>query len=105
MASAPALIVADIVDELLSIVSKTDSPASIRLAANGDGSFNFQLITLGVSEQFSTLGGVVTYLAALQTAVGAETDKSVAYGLVHSVRERRRLEQEAARIAAQLAQL
>jgi hypothetical protein len=105
MASAPALRVADIVDEILSITNKTNSSASITLAANGDGSFNFQVVTMDQSEQFGGLQGVENYLAALNVVIGSETNKDVANANVRTVRQRRRLEQRAASIAAELAAL
>ena len=105
MASNAALRVADIVDEILSITNKTDSSASITLTANGDNTFNFQLITMEKSEQFGTLQGVEDYLAELTVAIGSESNKAVANLAVRSKRERRRLEAQAASIAAQIAQL
>jgi len=105
MASNAALKVADIVDEILSIANKTNSAASITLAARGDGTFNFQLTTMSKSEQFSTLGGVESYLAALQSVIGAETDKAAAHRLVFVAREKRKLEAKAAQIAQQLVEL
>jgi hypothetical protein len=105
MASNAALRVADIVDEIMSLTNKTNSQASIKLAAHPDDTFDFQLITMGKSEQFGSISGVESYLAALKAVIGNESDKEAAFALVHNARERRRLEKDAANIAAQLAAL
>jgi hypothetical protein len=105
MASAPALRVADIVDDILSITNKTNSAASITLVAEGDGTCSFQMVTMDQSEQFGSLKDVEDYLAELNVVIGSETDKDVANATVRTARQRRRLEQQAAVIAAELASL
>jgi hypothetical protein len=105
MASNAARRMADIVDEILSITNKTDSSASITLTANGDRTFNFQVVTMDHSEQFSSLQGVEDYLAALNVVIGSEPDKAVANANVRTARQRRRLEQQAAAIASELASM
>ena len=105
MASEQALKVADIVDDLSSISSKTSHRSSITISTDQEGDYNCQLVVMGNSEQFADVADAVVHLQEIQALIGVETNKAAAHRKVFVAREKRKLEAKAARIAAQLVEL
>ena len=105
MASVAALKVADIVDDLIDISSKTNSEVGLTLALQGNGRSDFQIITLGKSEQFGTLNEVIAFVAEATLAIGSETDVVAANALLQRARKIRRLNKEIDALNARIAAL